>query len=69
MAAFVPDDFLQEVKTTPFFWVGPELLKRITRGNSPLLSDAAILEANSTCGLNLLMWHNTVHPERMWERL
>jgi hypothetical protein len=51
------------LKTTPFFWVGPELAKRITRGDSPLLSDAAVREANSTVGLNLVVWHNTIHPE------
>jgi hypothetical protein len=63
LAMFVSDDFLQELKTTPFFWVGPELVKRITRGDSPLLSDTAVRDANSTIGLNLLNWHNTVHPE------
>jgi hypothetical protein len=60
---FVSDDFLQELKTTPFFWLGPELVKRITGGNSPLLSDAAVREANSTVGLNVLVWHNTIHPK------
>lgn len=63
MAVFVSDDFLQELKTTPFFWVGPELVKRISRGDSPVLSDAAVRDANSTVGLNLVVWHNTVHPE------
>ena len=29
LAAFVSDDFFHELKTTPFFWVGPELVKRI----------------------------------------
>jgi DNA-binding CsgD family transcriptional regulator len=62
LAAFVSDDFFQELKTTPFFWVGPELVKRIARGNSPLLSDAAVRDANSTVRLNLLVWHNTIHP-------
>jgi hypothetical protein len=65
MAVFVSDDFLQELKTTPSFLAGPELVKRITRGDSPLLSDAAVRDANSTVGLNLLVWHNTVHPEDM----
>src|ERR1700676_3626245 len=65
MAVLVSDDFLRELKTTPFFWLGPELVKRITQGNSPLLSDAAVRDANSTVGLNLVVWHNTVHPEDM----
>jgi hypothetical protein len=63
LAVLVSDDFLQELKTTPFFWLGPELVKRITRGDSPLLSDAAVRDSNSTVGLNLVVWHNTVHPE------
>ena len=63
LAAFVSDEFFQELKATPFFWVGPELVKRITRGDSPLLSDAVLREANSTVGLNLVVWDNTVHPE------
>jgi hypothetical protein len=62
LAVFVSDEFLRELKTTPFFWAGPELVKRINRGDSPLLSDAAVREANSTVGLNLLTWHNTIHP-------
>src|ERR1700730_17479979 len=65
MAVFVSDEFLQELKTTPFFWVGPELVKRITRGHSPLLSDTAVRDRNSTVGLNLMNWHNTVHPEEL----
>jgi hypothetical protein len=62
LAAFVCDEFFQAVKATPFFWLGPELVKRITRGNSPLLSDAVVRDANSTVGLNLMVWHNTIHP-------
>jgi hypothetical protein len=62
LAVFVSDEFFRELKTTPFFWVGPELVKRIARGNSPLLSDAEVRDANSTVGLNLLVWHNTIHP-------
>jgi hypothetical protein len=63
MAVFVSDEFLQELKSTPFFWLGPELVERITHGDSPLLSDAAVRDANSTVGLNLVVWHNTIHPE------
>jgi hypothetical protein len=63
LAVFVSDEFFDEVKTTPRFLIGPELAKRITRGDSPLLSDAALRDANSTVGLNLVVWHNTIHPE------
>ena len=63
LAAFVCDDFLREVKTTRSFWIGPELVKRITTGESPLLSHAQMRVANSCGGLNLIVWHNTCHPE------
>ena len=65
LGVLVSDDFLQELKTTPFFWLGPELAKRITRGDSPLLSNAAVRESNSTIGLNLVVWHCTIYPEDM----
>jgi hypothetical protein len=63
LAVFVSDEFFEELKTTPFFWLGPELVKRISRGDSPLLTDAAVRHANSTVGLNLVVWHNTIHPD------
>jgi hypothetical protein len=63
MAVFVNDEFLQEVKTTPFFWIAPELTKRIVIGKSPLLTDADVRDANSTTGLNLMMWHATPYGE------
>jgi hypothetical protein len=65
LAVLVTDDFLRELKTTAFFWIGPELVKRITSGNSPLLSDAQVRDANSTVGLNLVVWHNTILPKDM----
>lgn len=62
VAAFVTDDFLQKVKLAPHFWVGPEFVKRINGGKSPLLSDAEVRDANSLAGLNLVVWHNSLHP-------
>ena len=63
LSMFVSDDFLREFKTTPRFWLGPELAKRIAGGKSPLLSDAAVRDTNSTVGLNVVVWHNTVYPD------
>jgi hypothetical protein len=63
LAVFVRDDFLREAKATSFFWVGPELVKRITRGKSPLLSPAEVRYANSTEGLDLMVWDNTIYPQ------
>ena len=62
MGVFISDDFLKELKTGPSFWVGPELVRRITSGKSPLLSGPEIREANSGAGLNLLASHLTWHP-------
>jgi hypothetical protein len=53
---FVNDDFVQELKTPPHFWIGPELTKRIVRGDSPLLSEKQLRDANSRGGLNLVAW-------------
>ena len=63
MAVFVGDDFLRQAKTAPDFWIGPELAKRISGGKSPLLTDDEVRDANSTTGLNLIVWHNTCHPQ------
>jgi hypothetical protein len=63
LGVFVSDDFLRQIKTVPSFWVGPELVKRITSGKSPIVSDAEVRRANATVGLNLLVWHCTTHPE------
>ena len=63
MGLFVSDDFLHHSKTAPSFWFGPELVKRIDAGKSPLLSEAEVRDANSAQGLNLLVWHNTCHPQ------
>jgi hypothetical protein len=61
--AFVSDDFIREVKTPPFFWFGPEIARRVANGRSPLLSDKKVREANSSTGLNLLIWEGCVRVE------
>lgn len=64
ISVFVTDDFLREVKTPPFFWIGPELAKRVARGDhSALLSQRQIQEANSQGGLNLAVWHACIRIE------
>src|SRR5215472_17303031 len=56
VSAFISDDFLQYMKTPPFLWVYPDLIKRIASGKSPLLSDKQTREANAKGGLNLFVW-------------
>src|SRR5438477_3874695 len=62
VSVFVDDDFVREIKN-PLRWVGPELAKRIMRGDSPLLSDRQLREANSCGGLNLVVWEGCIRPE------
>ena len=62
---FVSDDFVRELKTPPFFWIGPELVRRMGRGDSPLLSEKQVREANSRGGLNLAVWHASIRGEDM----
>jgi len=60
LSVFVTDSFVQEIKTPPLFWVGPELLRRGLEGNFPALTDRQLREANSRGGLNLLVWEGCV---------
>ena len=69
VSAFISDDFLHYIKTPPFFWVYPELIRRIASGESPLLSDKQTREANANGGLNLLVWEGTVRNESRGEVL
>jgi hypothetical protein len=62
ISVFVSDDFVRELKAPPLFWFGPELAKRILRGDSPVLSDRQIREANSREGLNLVVWEGLPRP-------
>lgn len=63
VSAFISDEFLHHVKSPPFFWVYPELIKRVTSGKSPLLTDKETREANTNGGLNLLIWEGAVRGE------
>jgi hypothetical protein len=56
ISIFVTDDFVRELKAPPGFWMGPELVKRILRGDSPVLLEGQFVEANSCGGLNLIVW-------------
>ena len=62
-SVFVSEDFIRELKTPPFFWIGPELARRVVRGESPLLTDSQVCAANTHGGLNLVLWHVWIAPE------
>ena len=63
VSLFVTDDFIRELKAPPLFWFGPELAKRIARGDSPVLADKAFRDANACGGLNAIVWEGCPHPD------
>ena len=63
ISAFLSDAFIREMKTSPLIWVGPEIVRRISAGNSPVLSDKQVAESNTQGGLNLFGWHGATSVE------
>ena len=63
ISVFVTDAFIRELKAEPSFWIGPELTRRIMRGDFPTLSLKEIREANSGDGLNVAVWQTGALPE------
>jgi hypothetical protein len=68
LAIFITDEFVREAKTSPLFWIGPELIRRIKKDQSPILDSAAVRQANSRHGLNLFIWEVDVRsvPENQF---
>lgn len=62
VTAMVQDDFVAEIKKPPQFWIGSELTRRMMKGESPVLTDRQLREANSCSGLNLLCWESCGRP-------
>lgn len=56
IASFVSDDFASDLATPPLKWIGPELVNRCMDGPVPVLTDAEVRQANSTTGVNILVW-------------
>jgi len=65
VGAIVNDDFVRELKVQPHFWLGPELTKRLLHGDSPLLTEKQLRDANSRGGLNQIVWEGC--PRREFE--
>jgi hypothetical protein len=65
ISVFASDEFIHAVKTPPHFWVGPELARRVVRGQSPLLTHRQVRGANARGGLNLLIWQSTASAAAM----
>jgi hypothetical protein len=64
-SVFVSNHFLQALKTPPLLWIGPELTRRVMRGDSPVLSDKEVRIANSVGGLNLVVWEACIRREEV----
>lgn len=62
-AVFVRDEFIREIKTPPLVWIGPELARRVTATDSPILTDDEVRDANSGAGLSEIVWAGTAMPE------
>src|SRR5258708_39359361 len=65
VSVFVSEDFLLELKTPPFFWIGPELTKRLLIGDFPLLSDRQGSHANANGGPNLVPWVGALNADHL----
>jgi hypothetical protein len=63
VSVFVHDEFLRRLKTPPFFWIGPELMRGLITGASPLISNKLLPENNSRGGLNLVVWEGCIRRE------
>jgi hypothetical protein len=67
VSVFVTTDLLRRFKTAPLIWTGPEVVRRVSSGDSSVLSPQQIREFNSAEGLNLVVWipgiSRTVLPE------
>lgn len=63
VSAFVSDSFLRDVKKPPLGWIGPEIVRRVRGGDSPVLSDREVAQANTAGGLNLIGWHGATSIE------
>ena len=60
VSVFVRDEFIQELKTPPLVWIGPELARRVSGGDSPILTYDELRQANASEGLNLLVWDGCI---------
>jgi hypothetical protein len=56
LSTFLTDAFTRHAKTPPLFWIGPELIRRMERNDSPILDFFKIRAANSGDGLNVFVW-------------
>ncbi|MGB6256561.1 MAG: hypothetical protein WBG09_00325 [Candidatus Sulfotelmatobacter sp.] len=68
VSAFVTDEFTYSCKMPSMRWIGPELVRCLMRGESPVLDPNEIRDANSTGGLNLASWASILCPQNESDR-
>lgn len=62
VSVFLADEFVREAKTPPLFWIGPEIVRRVSGNASPILDSPAIGRANWRGGLTVFRWEVDVRP-------
>lgn len=60
---FISDNFASRLLTPPFVWIGPEVVRLICAGESPLLSDDELRQNNLNGGLNLAFLTSWFEPK------
>jgi hypothetical protein len=68
VSAFVTDEFVHYCKMPAMRWIGPELVRCLVRGESPVLGSKEIRDANSSDGLNLASWAAILCPQNESDR-
>jgi hypothetical protein len=68
VSAFVTDEFVHSCKMPSMRWIGPELVRRLTRSDPPVLGPHAIRDANSNGGLNVASWAAILCPQNESDR-
>ena len=55
--ASLTDEFVEQVKRPPFFWIPPTVVHRLLSGDFPILSDTEVFEyPRGADGLRLAAW-------------
>jgi hypothetical protein len=68
VSVFVTDEFTYSCKMPSMRWIGPELVRCLMRGESPVLGPKEIRDANSSDGLNLASWASILCPQNESDR-
>jgi hypothetical protein len=68
VSVFVTDEFTYSCKMPAMRWIGPELVRCLMRGESPVLGPKEIRDANSSDGLNLASWASILCPQNESDR-